>query len=114
MRMSDGSSDVCSSDLKGLPVIGVARDLRRDPLRYFVDLMLRYGDVVWFRIGPAEIVMLNDPDAVRRVLQDNNRNYHQSRFYESFRPARKSVEKGKSVSVRVDNGGRRSIKKKNQ
>src|SRR3546814_4569122 len=85
MRMSDGSSDVCSSDLKGLPVIGVARDLRRDPLRYFVDLMLRYGDVVWFRIGPAEIVMLNDPDAVRRVLQDNHRNYHKSRFYEAFR-----------------------------
>src|SRR3546814_18821749 len=48
--------------------------------------MLRYGDVVWFRIGPAEIVMLNDPDAVRHVLQDNHRNYHKSRFYEAFRP----------------------------
>src|SRR3546814_14986145 len=30
--------------------------------------------------------MLNDPDAVRHVLQDNHRNYHKSRFYEAFRP----------------------------
>lgn len=71
---------------RGLPVLGVARDLRRDPLKYFVDLMLTYGDVVWFRIGPADVVMLNEPDAVRHVLQGNHRNYHKSRFYEAFRP----------------------------
>jgi len=60
--------------------------MRRDPLRYFVDLMLQYGDVVRFRIGPAAVVMLNHPDAVRHVLQDNHRNYHKSRFYEPVRP----------------------------
>jgi cytochrome P450 len=71
---------------KGLPVVGVAHELRKDPLNYFVDLMLQYGDVVEFDIGLAPIVMLNDPDAVKHVLQDRYENYPKSRFYRPFKP----------------------------
>lgn len=71
---------------RGLPLVGVALDLRRDPLRYFVDLMLEYGEVVRFRIGQRPIIMLNHPDDIKHVLQDNHQNYHKSPFYRAFRP----------------------------
>ena len=31
---------------KGHPIFGAALELRKDPLKYFVDAMLTYGDVV--------------------------------------------------------------------
>lgn len=70
----------------GLPLIGVAASLRGDPLGYFVDLMHRYGDMVWFKVGRAPVVMLNHPRAIRHVLQDNHRNYHKSAFYRPLKP----------------------------
>src|SRR3546814_17438995 len=97
MRISDWSSDVCSSDLTIAGYFGGWRDRS---LMWFVDLMLvvpsfllisivvqrTKGDIFWL------IVLL----AVFSWID------------------RKSVVSGKSVSVRVDLGGRRIIKKKNQ
>lgn len=71
---------------RGLPVVGIAHELRKDPLRYFVDVMLEYGDVVHFRIGMSPVIMLSHPDDIRHVLQDNYINYPKSRFYKSFKP----------------------------
>ena len=71
---------------RGLPVVGVANELLKDPLNYFVDLMLEYGDVVEFNIGLTPIVMLNDPNAVKHVLQDKFEDYPKSRFYRPFKP----------------------------
>lgn len=81
-----GGAAGCRPGPRGLPLIGIGASLRGDPLRYFVDLMHRYGDFVWFRIGRAQVVMLNHPRAVRHVLQDNHRNYHKSAFYGPLRP----------------------------
>src|SRR3546814_5146220 len=88
MRISDWSSDVCSSDLRGSGAVAMGavvaaaagvRGARRDLARA-VRSFAAAGDA-----GPAPA-----------------------------RPARgdrKSVAQGKRVSVRVDLGGRRSIKK---
>src|SRR3546814_15943227 len=83
MRISDWSSDVCSSDL--LP--------RGRQLRQPLPAPHREGD-----------------RRCRDDLRDRGRRDRPVR-----RPGqdRKSVVKGKSVSVRVDLGGRRIIKKKN-
>src|SRR3546814_18349009 len=89
MRISDWSSDVCSSDLPmaliesfvhGIGVV-VARHPWLPPL--------------WVR------EVLCEGGALREVL-----------FAEGVPGDRKSVVSGKSVSVRVDLGGRRIIKKK--
>src|SRR3546814_17679681 len=82
MRISDWSSDVCSSDL----------DLLRDQL-----LGRRHADVE--RFGEA-------PDRVRSLLAERR-----VRLVAADELDRKSVVEGKSVSVRVDLGGRRIIKK---
>src|SRR3546814_7284025 len=84
MRISDWSSDVCSSDLRRQrrPYPAAARRRRlRHPVRGDGDVHPRLG-------GAAR----------PRLLA----------------PDRKSVVWGKSVSVRVDLGGRRIIKKKNK
>src|SRR3546814_15559848 len=98
MRISDWSSDVCSSDLQ-------------------VDL-------------PTEILLDTNPRARRRATLRVGRGGHQRPDQRAQVPHggmvadpqrdgvvypgedRKSVVSGKSVSVRVDLGGRRIIKKK--
>src|SRR3546814_13770635 len=85
MRISDWSSDVCSSDL--LAGGGQRQD---DRYRPFV------GDQVE---RAADHAGTNPPAIGRQVVAEINRD-------------RKSVVEGTSVSVRVDLGGRRIIKKK--
>src|SRR3546814_20482642 len=98
MRISDWRSDVCSSDLIGLDgdvvrhvlaqeVLVRGRDLHADGLA----LELRHHRVQRLLLGGVD---LGEVDALG--LGD-----------------RKSVVSGKSVSVRVDLGGRRMITKKN-
>src|SRR3546814_12311273 len=99
MRISDWSSDVCSSDLRinvrALPFIDhVARPLRRafaevllDRLSRSIDSLPQLGD----HLGDAK------PTVIMKGGED-----------------RKSVVSGTSVSVRVVLGGRRIIKKTNK
>src|SRR3546814_15490024 len=93
MRISDWSSDVCSSDLKGVDAAVAEQvdahlpglETRRDEQRVHHVLKQRLG------LGIAQ-------DRLR------HRGAH--------RQDRKSVVSGKSVSVRVALGGRRIITKK--
>src|SRR3546814_20244403 len=103
MRISDWSSDVCSSDLASLvrlcsaepgavsPVLGLCRQHHRT-LREF---RARAVGVCRLRQAPVRAAC-----RCQRWPQCDGR------------LDRKSVVSGKSVSVRVDLGGRRTIKKK--
>src|SRR3546814_21099878 len=93
MRISDWSSDVCSSDLRRrhLSLAGAVRRLRR------VEYAGR-GSGRNRLFGEARPVARR-ADAGARIARCSQRD-------------RKSVVEGKSVSVRVDIGGRRIIKKK--
>src|SRR3546814_19185724 len=84
MRISDWSSDVCSSDLT-VPVINGLTDLSH-PCQIVADLLtvVEHGVAL--------------PGSQWAWLGDGK--------------DRKSVVSGKSVSVRVDLGGRRIVKKK--
>src|SRR3546814_19128259 len=113
MRISDWSSDVCSSDLEALRIIDGA-DIQQEPdlfcaaktialpvdseiMRYILQhspirMLSAKGDSIqtrinYLEIGTAQILTIPGED-------------------------RKSVVTGKSVSVRVDRGGLRNIKKK--
>jgi cytochrome P450 len=59
--------------------------IRRDPIGVFMRGALRFGDVVYFRIGPRRGYLLTNPEDVRHVLQDNARNYHKSPLYDKLR-----------------------------
>src|SRR3546814_16125554 len=95
MRISDWSSDVCSSDLAG--------DAHCD-----ADIgRLERGRVVDAIAGHrhGHTIALQGLDDAQLVLGIDTRVHREDR---------KSAVEGKSVSVRVDLGGRRIIKKKKQ
>src|SRR3546814_11874283 len=101
MRIIDWSSDVCSSDLRSCEryrVSGGSVAAQRGFLRigrnaaHGNDL----GNGAFERIG-SSVIRIPDGPRLRRVIV--------------VRSDRKSVGSGQSVSVRVDLGGRRIIKK---
>src|SRR3546814_14040134 len=131
MRISDGISDVCSSDLREFEVEGVPQ-VGRIALMEFKEKGIYHiprepGDnhgyvyLKDFREDPE-----NNPLPTRsgkleircQVLADhvNRLGWSKIRPIPAYHPAlegyeadRKSVVQGKSVSVRVDHGGRRSM-----
>src|SRR3546814_17200655 len=95
MRISDWSSDVCSSDLGGLEDSEKnKRSISPHPWRF-----PPFGREEWPRRLPA---IFGGPTTCIRGRSAR----------EHLRADRKSVVEGKSVSVRVALGGRRIIKKK--
>src|SRR3546814_14025356 len=103
MRISDWSSDVCSSDLPG-----------RRPMPTHLDD--RDALPIWQRqLAQRESRYWRDERAISTdVPEDWSQRPALLRALEiTARRDRKSVVEGKSVSVRLDLGGRRLIKKKN-
>src|SRR3546814_18070299 len=116
MRISDWSSDVCSSDLfdldRQLPTqvqVGVEHEIPNLAKR-----RARAGiEVSDIRLAEARLGVVG-----RDVEDDAGRAwtalaYGQKRLALVSAPDRPRGVKGKSVSVRVDIGGRRSLKKEN-
>lgn len=52
----------------GLPYLGQALKLVRDPLGFLAECGRRYGDIVYFRLGGRHAYYLAHPDHVREVL----------------------------------------------
>src|SRR3546814_13188913 len=100
MRISDWSSDVCSSDLK---IVGEPRAEQRQRMAeggaavIFVGVA-RHAEVgvIAILLAPACVIAGGEDMAVRRRTEPRVLD-------------RKGVVEGKSVSVRVDLGGRRII-----
>src|SRR3546814_12667989 len=104
--MSDWSSDVCSSDLfEAQGQIPVGRGGERCVPGH---LGRGVGDVHHLR-GGGSVLATEDPIA---EPADQRRAHHDDQVCAVQCLDRKSVVEGKSVSVRVDLGGRRSTKKK--
>ena len=70
---------------RGLPILGVLPAVRRNPTAVFMSAARRFGDVVYFKIGPRRGYLITNPSDVRHVLQDNARNYHKSPLYDKLR-----------------------------
>lgn len=65
---------------RGNPILGMTLDLARDPLRFLLSVSRRYGEVVRYRFLFHPTYFVNQPAAVKRVLQENNRNYDRQLF----------------------------------
>src|SRR3546814_21048700 len=96
MRISDWSSDVCSSDLPHCDEFILAHPVMHMHAGAALFAHGRFPAIV-VAVGRLVVVAEEQPCVVREA--------------EQLAEDRKSVVSGKSVSVRVDLGGRRIIKK---
>jgi cytochrome P450 len=71
---------------KRLPFLGVLPGLRWDPLGTLIRAARDYGDVVALPAGPRRVYLVNHPDHIHRILQDNHRNYGLPAHYRMLRP----------------------------
>ena len=60
---------------RGGLLLGNVRDFQRDKLGFVQGMARRYGDVVRYRMANMTWYQVNHPEGVKRILQDNNRNY---------------------------------------
>ena len=63
---------------KGLPFVGMALEIRRDPLEGLRRMVREYGDVVHFRVMGQDRILLNHPDFINQVLVMQHGKFHKS------------------------------------
>jgi cytochrome P450 len=69
---------------KGCFVFGSLSEMRRDALSFLSRTAQQYGDVIQLDLV-EKMHLLNHPDHVQRVLQDNHTNYTKGFFYERLK-----------------------------
>src|SRR3546814_18839404 len=108
MRISDWSSDVCSSDLKDSAIAGAVLDSDKHGR---VRIVESDTNIAFALLGEdiEKITRVEDDDQIFAGVVDFDFFGRRTEFWAG--EDRKSVSKGKSVSVRVDLGGRSSTNK---
>jgi len=60
---------------------------QRAPLQFLAELQRNYGHIVQFRMVTQPMVFISHPDYIKRVLQDNHRNYDKDvAIFQSVKP----------------------------
>ncbi|RPI32684.1 MAG: cytochrome P450 [Chloroflexota bacterium] len=70
--------------LDGYPLVGILPKLWKNPLKFFLDTAIQYGDVVQMKMGSKEMYLVSRPESVKYILQDNNRNFRKG--YDQAKP----------------------------
>src|SRR3546814_14337426 len=110
MRISDLSADVCSSDLDAVRQRPVGKRRVPDGREIEEIAAVQRDAVAMVARSPAE---LGRRDQAAAFGEGTAFGAHEAKLDAVRDPDRKSVGEGKSVSVRVDIGGRSVITKKN-
>lgn len=71
---------------QGMPVLGIAPYIKRDPLGYFARVAAEFDGVATLPVGAEKVLLMNSPAAIEHVFQSNWRNYRKSDFYDKLRP----------------------------
>jgi cytochrome P450 len=67
---------------KGLPLIGVFPQFRRNPPEFLRSIAQADGDLVRFRVGPQDLYLVSKPDWIKDILVTHQTNFTKSRFLE--------------------------------
>lgn len=65
---------------RGLPLLGVAPGLARDPYRSLERIARRYGDVARVPLPGMNLILVSHPEHVRHVMNTNHANYAKPRL----------------------------------
>lgn len=55
--------------------LGNLVNLRRNPIQFLTKIAKEHGDVVYFKLGPQPVYLLNNPDHIRDVLITHNKQF---------------------------------------
>jgi cytochrome P450 len=67
---------------KGLPIIGLFPQFRRNPPEFLQSLARDHGDLVHFRLGHQHVYLVSNPEWIKDILVTNQTNFTKSRFLE--------------------------------
>ena len=68
-------------------LLGSTREIRRDPLRFGLAMTEQYSDIVRIRFLFWHAYLVNHPDGVKHILQENHQNYTKGIYaYKMFMP----------------------------
>lgn len=70
---------------KARPFFGVLREFRQNPAEFLERSARQFGDLVYLRLGPQHVYLINHPDAIRDVLVTNQSQFKKSRMLERAR-----------------------------
>ncbi len=73
-------------EARGLPIVGNLPAMLRDLSACVLQAVRDHGPLVRMRIGGGSMVIVAHPDDLRRVLQDNHRNYIRGATVDLIRP----------------------------
>jgi cytochrome P450 len=62
-----------------VPLLGSLLAFRRNPLAFLLDVAQRYGDVVYYRFGRADVYLLKNPEHIKDVLVTHQHNFVKGR-----------------------------------
>ena len=60
---------------KAIPLLGNILDFPKDPTGFMMKSTLEFGDTVYFWALHLKYIMVNHPEGIKHVLQENNKNY---------------------------------------
>ncbi|GCE04991.1 cytochrome P450 [Dictyobacter aurantiacus] len=87
--MSNETKQV-SIDTKTIPVLrsmSRLKELQHNPLEFLSGLTAEFGDIVQIKLFFWPVIIINHPDYIKRVLQENYRNYDKNvPIFNLFRP----------------------------
>jgi hypothetical protein len=67
---------------KGLPILGVLPQFRKNPPEFLQSLARDHGDLVHFRLGPQHVYLVSNPEWIKDILVTHQSNFTKSRFLE--------------------------------
>lgn len=71
---------------KGVPLLGAAPDMLRDPLDFILRAARERGPLVRIPLGPRTLTVVGHPEDLRRVLQEGAEHYERGRSVDPIRP----------------------------
>lgn len=70
---------------RSLPkLLALLRKRKKNPIGLYEEIFAEYGDVVYFKLGNYRFAMLNDAEAIEKVLQTESRHMQKSTGYKRF------------------------------
>ncbi|MBI3650062.1 MAG: cytochrome P450 [Acidobacteria bacterium] len=61
------------------PLVGNLFDFRRNPPEFLLNAANQYGEVVYLKLGPQNVFLVNDPELIKDILVTHHKNFIKSR-----------------------------------